>query len=221
MVNPGRAKFNWKAAAFTVATIIGLVGIFAAYHAPSLGQDSKVLRITTLANSSLLAIEKSIREDIKILYRNQEINNLSFVQVKLENTGNRAITEEDYEPRKPLQLIFPEKSNILDVVVLDRIPKDIEMDAEREQNNIVTLSSTLLNPGDRLIIRVLLTDMPIDGESNLVEKSGRLKSGDIQLLNAIEQREIRGGSGIWVEFFLVLVIILLCLFISHSVKSSA
>lgn len=218
MTNPGRSKFDLRLCLDILAIALSLGAIFSQYHIFFIGRDSKILRVTILANSSLLAVDKNIREDIEILYKKQNVNNLSFVQVKLENVGNREISEDDYNEGKPLELIFPEKANILDAVVLDRNPKNVELKVEPKKN-VVILSPALLNPADRVIIRVLLTDMPTGNQEKLFNMEGRIKAGDIQLFNAIEQNEsIRKSTIDWIDLSLVILLIVLILWIYFSLK---
>ena len=205
MTNLGRFKVSrqtiWQ---LLGAAILSLLGIATSYHISERGRDSKVLRATILANSSLLAVDKTIRDNIKISYKNSNIDNLSFVQMKLENTGNRAIREDNYERGQPLRLIFPKEASVLDAVVLGRSPENVAMEVQH-QRNMVSLSSPLLNPGDRVIIRVLLTNMPTGNEEKLVNPQGRIEEGSIQLISVIEQKEFSGRTKIdWIGYFFVL-----------------
>ena len=188
-----------------VTLLMGLLQIFTGYDISERGRDSKVLRPTILANSSLLEVDKTIRDNIKISYKNSSIDNLSFVEMGLENIGNREIREDDYEKGQPLQLIFPKEVNILDAVVSEKRPEDVEMKVQHKQNQ-VSLSPALLNQRDRVTIKVFLTNMPTGNAEKLISLQGRIKGGSIQPIST-EQKEFSGQTKIdWINYFVVLLI---------------
>lgn len=137
------------------------------------GQQFKALQVVILANTSLVEVEQSIAQNIKISYKGDDISNLSLVQLKLENIGSKAVLETDYV--RPIKFSFPAQSKIIEASITESNPPNVGMSIQSNQN-IATLSQVLLNPKDRVIIRFLIantptqnSNIPFDIDARIVE----------------------------------------------------
>jgi hypothetical protein len=150
-----------------------------------LQRDVKALQIVILANTSLVEVEESIARNIKIFYDNLPIDDLTLIQVKLENSGNQSIREEDYS--QPIQLVFPPEVEVIEAAIVDANPENVGLSLQVNKNT-VTASNTLLNPDDRVIIRLLVTDLPLNSNVQPFRVKARIAEvKDIPVIDAIEQ----------------------------------
>jgi hypothetical protein len=170
-----------------VGAVVSIIAILVAYNLFFLEREIKALQIVILASSSLVEVEPSITQDIKISYRNQPVSDLSLIQVKVENIGNQAIRGRDYE--QPIKFVFPPESKIVEAAVSESNPPNIGMTVQMEEN-IATLSPVLLNAGDRAIFRFLVVNMPSDFNEQPFQITGGRIAGvkNIPVIEAIKEK---------------------------------
>lgn len=140
-----------------IGAFLALIALCVTVYLFFFGQQTKLLQVVILANTSLVEVEQSIAQNIKISYKGEDISNLSLVQIKLENTGNKPITEADYV--RPVKFSFPSQSRIIEASITESNPANIGMSIQNDQNT-ATLSKVLLNPKDRVIVRFLVANVP-------------------------------------------------------------
>jgi hypothetical protein len=170
-----------------VGAVISALAVLAAYHVFFLQREVKGLQVVILASTSLVEVEKSVAEEIQVLYKGQSVMDLSLFQVKVENSGNQAVREEDYA--KPIRFVFPPQAEIVDAMILESSPQNIGMVVQAEQNT-ATLSPVLLNEGDRAVVRFLVSNMPFNGSPDQFTVDARIAGvKEIYTLNAIEEKK--------------------------------
>ena len=140
-----------------IGSILAALAIVASYHIFFSGQERRGLRVVLLANSSLVEVEPTVAEEIRVYYQDKEVSNLSLVQVLIENTGTEEIVEEDYA--RPISFQFGGESQIVEAT-LDSNPPNIGVTAHAEGNTAI-LSRALLNQDDRVTVRFLVINMPV------------------------------------------------------------
>ena len=109
---------------------------------------------------------KSQDKEIKIIYKDQVVDNISILFFRIENTGNLAIKRSDVV--EPLSIIFPADVMILrepDITKLN--PENLNFNfhltssSGNTSENVLTLDFDLLNPGDSISFNVLWTGKPV------------------------------------------------------------
>ena len=171
----------WQFISVIIAVILFLISLYLSY----LQRDVKALQVVILANTSLVEVEESIARNIKIFYDNLPIDDLTLIQVSLENSGNQSIREEDYS--QPIQLVFPPEAEVIEAAIVDASPENVGLSLQVNKNT-VTASNTLLNPDDRVIIRLLVTDLPLNNNVQPFRVKARIADvKDISVIDAIEQ----------------------------------
>lgn len=186
-----------------VGVIISIMAVLlSSYHTFRLQQEVKAFQIVILAATSLVEVEPSVAEEIKLFYRDEPIENLSLFQLKVENSGTQTIREEDYA--KPVKFTFPSQAEIVDALILESTPPNIGMTVQQEQNT-ATLSPVLLNEKDRAIVRFLVSNMPSNDSAQLFSVDARIAGvKEIKVVSAIEEREMTKGAstsfGYWQGF---------------------
>jgi hypothetical protein len=169
-----------------IGALIGAVTLFATFYFFFVQREVKSLQVVILSNTSLVEVEQSIASRIKIMYEDQSIANLSLFQVKLENNGNQIIREVDYV--RPIKFVFPTSAEVIEATLLDSDPRNIGITLQKEQNTVVLLPF-LLNAKERIIIRLLVINMPTSKSIYPFEVDARIAGiKDVARVNAIEER---------------------------------
>lgn len=110
----------------------------------------------------LAGIDQSVRQDLKILFRGEEVEDLTEIQFIIANDGQRAIRD----CIKPLSLSLPKTSKLLDAVILHRRPSELDVRVTTSETSdhspLVQLSFPLLNHGDYFLLKLL-----VKGDVNL------------------------------------------------------
>jgi len=177
-----------------VSCLVAAVAIFTTYHVFFLQQDVKALQVVLLASTSLIEVERSVAEEIRILYGDQTITNLSLFQIKVENIGRQPICEEDYA--RSIKLIFPPQAEVIEAVVLESNPPNIGMTVQKEHNAAI-LPPVLLNEKDRAIIRMLVSNVPDNGSAQPFNIDARIVGvKEVHLVSAIEEKGISESGSI-------------------------
>jgi hypothetical protein len=97
-------------------------------------------------------IDKNLREDLMIKYKNVLIDNFFQVQFIIVNTGNEAI----HDCIKPLKLNIPRHLEILDTKIVYVNPKGREVIIEKVNKNSIEFQFPLLNKKEYFITRILI-----------------------------------------------------------------
>ena len=97
-------------------------------------------------------------EEIKLTYKNREINELYSTRFLLINSGTKFFEKEDV--LTPI-LISLDVSEILDVKKYKSAPPSFDLDISKVSNNKISIDFDLMNTGDTYEFDVL-TDSPVD-----------------------------------------------------------
>jgi len=68
----------WQFVGAIMGVIIGVLTVLSSYHALSLQREIKALQVVILASTSLVEVEQSMTDEIKVLYRDQPVAALSI-----------------------------------------------------------------------------------------------------------------------------------------------
>lgn len=122
--------------------------------------------------TELVSVHGDAEDKIELFYEHEIVERVHLVEVTLKNTGNVAIPASDYEV--PISVGLGEGSNVLTMEVVHTEPPDLKARLEfvkvpgTQGQNVdeglegtvtkVTLKPLLLNPGDKLTIKILVAD---------------------------------------------------------------
>lgn len=155
-------KKNWK----TLLTIAGLalsgLGVYATYDVYNKAKPRKELQIRIEASLPVVDVNPEASKDIKILYKDQPVEHVTLHEMKLENTGNQPIMQVDFV--RPVTFSASEACEIADISITNQIPQDIGLGINKTASGGAELTPVLLNPGDRVTIRlaILVNDPQVD-----------------------------------------------------------
>lgn len=121
-----------------------------------------------VTDESLLTIDKELQGKIKVIYENNPIEDISLLVIKFLNQGNEPIKSDDFE--EPITMSFSPNVGILSVELKQADPPTINVKLTQEKDRII-IEPLLLNRGDSITIKVLLTgsnpDCDIPSHANL------------------------------------------------------
>ena len=129
------------------------------------------LQVEIVSNSSLINVDSEIASDIEIIYKDQPVETLSLILIRLENTGNVAIKESDYS--QPIVISISPDAEIGEFVVAETSPRGINLSLGKIGTHQVELSKSLCNPGDQALIRIMAlnNDDTLDITARIVDIS--------------------------------------------------
>jgi hypothetical protein len=111
----------WQSIGVFVAIVVGGIGVALIL----VGRPHKGLRVEVLSNSPLIPVTAEIANEIQVLYEGQPVQTLSVILLRLENTGNEPITENDYS--EPIRISIGQHGEIGEVTVQETRPEGIPL----------------------------------------------------------------------------------------------
>lgn len=151
--------------------IIATVLITRAYYRRTL---TKSLTPYIHYTCSLLSDDFSdLRRDLKVIYKNQEIDNLYEICFEIVNTGDKAIQD----VIEPLTLSIPKKCTLLDAGFFPEGAKykNIKIKISTDKKKVSYLFP-LLNRGESFMTRLLLNGTPIEKDFEFSIRCAELPS---------------------------------------------
>lgn len=159
-----------------VTLIAGLIGAFVTYWIYRKQRSRKEISWQNISNTLVLPfvdVGEQVKGKLQIFFEGKPVSDLRLIVFKLWNSGNVPIDVKDYENNNPININFGEKSEILNVEILESEPNDLRPRAEasvKVDNGNINLEPLLLNSGDTVTFKVLL----IKSSDELVAVSGRI-----------------------------------------------
>lgn len=146
----------------------------------------KELSYEIISSSPLLAKSKEIEGNVQIFFDNKPVSNVYLVILKLINSGNTPISAKDYE--SPIAFNFGGNTNILSADVSKAEPESLKINLDKIKNKVI-LEPLLLNAGDTIIFKFILSDY-----------SGDIKP-EARIYGIKDISFKRKGGFIWIYFF--------------------
>ena len=101
-----------------------------------------------------LTVNEEAKGELQVIYKGNEISNLFLMTLQINNSGNMSVASKDYE--KPISFIFGNEAIVYSAEIVKTIPKTLTSELSVDGNR-VTLSPVLLNSGDVIEIKCLVT----------------------------------------------------------------
>jgi hypothetical protein len=143
----------------TVGTLVGLVGIIAAwwtYRASQIGARPvykvRSLRLIGVPNSKLA-------QDVQVKFRGTPVDRLTKTQIVFWNSGNLILRGSDIVQSEPLRFDFPNGSTVVDVGIsrYSRAANNCTAGIDPLRPNSVLFLFDYLDPNDGVVIAILHT----------------------------------------------------------------
>ena len=144
-------NFNWNVIGVVLAglTLVVTIIIFL------LQKNKKRISYEILAKTALLTTREKLEGKIKILYNDQEVKDVKFIEVKIINSGNIGIPATDYE--RSLKFRFPKTTNILSTEVIETYPDTLTTNISVDKSDII-VEPILMNSKDYFILKIIASN---------------------------------------------------------------
>ncbi len=174
-------------------------------------RQRKEISYSIVSDTLLANIQDNIStKEIKVTVDGKKVNNVRFVSLRIRNSGNVPIRQEDYEV--PLWFIPANvygNGNVVDAGVTSTEPIGISAVAQINANSQVGLNSFLLNPGDVIYVGILLSDY-----SELIQVFGRITGvNEIKL----EQFAVKQPTKMSTLFGQGVAVLLICMILASVI----
>jgi hypothetical protein len=192
--------------------LVALVSIAITVYIYKKQNKIKRLSYEILYSASLIDVNKDVINDLKITYKDQKVEQLNVIEVKIVNDGQIPIKKSDFE--KPIEIFFKNSSALFDIIISNRFPLNLEVELDAAERKIL-INPLLLNPKDYFTLRISL-----DGKDRELEVSGRVEG--ISQINKININSIGRTRKIlqFSSLLLVLFTMLLTTMLYYSNQNS-
>nr|WP_321239338.1 hypothetical protein [uncultured Tolumonas sp.] len=169
---------------FLITIILAIIPIVAPNMWDYFASKNKDLSFEMLSQLNLSpSIEGDVSlSDIKVSIAGKNIESPYVSYIKIENKSRSSISKSDYE--SPLIIEVSKDQKIIRSSIVDKQPGDIDTEIKYDANKI-TLSPSLLNPGDNMFIQILTENgtpkLTVHGRINGVNKLEITKSDNNQI----------------------------------------
>lgn len=145
--------------------LLSLVSLIAGGLLYRLGKTRKEMGYEVLTVTQLLTPREELEGHLQILFDGEEVRDVSLVLVQVFNSGNEAITAEDFV--RPMTLGVAGK--LLSAEVVERVPEELDVSVALLGNRC-HLAPALMNAGDVLTLRLVVSEFhaPIAIDTRIV-----------------------------------------------------
>lgn len=143
----------------SIGVIIAVVSVLITIVIYFLQKNRKSISYEILSRAPLLTTKEKIEGKIKLLFNDLEVQNVSFFEIKVINSGNVGIPSSDYE--RPLRFIFETEAKILTAEIIKSGPEFLTTELNIVDNEIV-IQPILMNSKDYLIIKIIVSNSSSD-----------------------------------------------------------
>lgn len=143
-----------------VTTGIGIISILIMFMTYVITRNRREISWTPLSDAQVVRVKFAVRRRIKIYFDDKPVSdlNLRLVTFRLRNSGDAPIPPDSFTG--PITATFGTKAEVLDAEILDTTPSNVKSRVEKSfawDTKKVLLGPVLLNSGDFLDVKVLLT----------------------------------------------------------------
>lgn len=143
-------KLSYNLIAIICTIFFGICSIF--FYLDTKFQNIKDLEIKLVSNTLMINPElKKDQENLKLFFNNEEIDNLSIMQLQVINTGKQPIKSSDFD--KPIKIYLKNIEKIVSSKIIESNPKNLEFELI-ENPYYIEIENGLLNSGDNFIIEI-------------------------------------------------------------------
>jgi hypothetical protein len=141
----------WQSIGVVVAIIAIVVSIII-YRRQT---QRKALTFVVKSAYPLLTGTEELKGRLQVQVDGVAVNNIDLMFIEFSNSGNVPIERSDFD--SPVEVRFEPPARIISVVVDSEEPKEIGALLSIQEENSVTLNPLLLNPGDKVTLKFILS----------------------------------------------------------------
>lgn len=135
------------------------MGLAVAFWIYWLQRQTRELAFGQVSSRRPLAIADEMSSRVTVHLDGKPVGNLHLLVYALRNSGHKAITESDFV--RPLSINF-NSGEVVSAEIASQLPSNLSAKLKLTQDR-VELAPLLLNPGDQLLIQVLLSSSKPSG----------------------------------------------------------
>lgn len=142
-------------------------------------KESGVILIEEVSRHSMSSSSLASGKNIQYYIDGKRYNNLISSVFYITNSGNKPIEPDDFY--KPITLSTGHDLEVVDLSVTATIPRDLDADWAKNNDQSYSMKPALLNPGDLIAVNILLK--PMEGvefsdyiDKDIVEWTARIKN---------------------------------------------
>ncbi|MBS1599515.1 MAG: hypothetical protein JST75_14915 [Bacteroidetes bacterium] len=136
-------------------TIVSIaVAIIVPFIIYLLQSKQKSLAYRLLVENKILSNTEISEGRVKVTYDDREVNDIVLLIMQITNIGNIAIEKSDFD--SSIIISFFDDCQVLSTEVIKKIPEDLEVVSISDINSI-TLKPLLLNSGDGIVYKILVS----------------------------------------------------------------
>jgi len=136
-----------------VGVVLALLSLACAFWIYWLQRQVKELAFGIISSRRLLAIDDDLSSRVTVQLDGKAVKSLHLLVFGLKNSGHRAITSADFQ--KPFEILF-NAGQVISTEVASQLPPNLYPVLVPGIDS-VSLQPLLLNPGDQVVIQVLLS----------------------------------------------------------------
>jgi hypothetical protein len=138
----------------TIGIILALIGVIVSIGLYAVGRRRKELRYRIISATPLLSSNEQAGDKLQILFNKKPVRDVHVIVMETMNSGNVPIRPLDFE--RPLSFHFGDHAQVLLAEVVRTKPLTLKPELKNGKSSI-TLAPTLLNGGDCIRIKVLVS----------------------------------------------------------------
>ncbi|MFD1359085.1 hypothetical protein ACFQ4X_14290 [Fictibacillus halophilus] len=143
-----------------VSLVVGMIASYLVsyYFFKKSSKNKSLTPFLQFSSSPLDGLDQDLKEDLKIKYKQKEVEDLFEVQFLIANTGEKAISN----LIEPLTLVLPNDCELLDANILYKNPDGRKvLISLQNQRQLIEYNFPLLNAGEFFITKLLINGSPL------------------------------------------------------------
>ncbi len=160
MLTAAQTSFNWVMAALS---FFGALLSIAAAVIRIMSERRRKALTCDVVSTSVVNVHEELAGRLLVIFDDRVVTDIGLVIITMTNSGSQTIVKEDFH--EPLTFSFAGSSRIISAEVRRTFPPDLpavikieNVDGDMRGAPAVIISPLLLNSGDSVTLRVLVTD---------------------------------------------------------------
>ena len=136
-----------------IGALLAVVAVAIAVVSIVLNLPKKQLDVVLVSTIPLVSVSGEASGDVEVYYRGSKATNVYLSQVRVMNSGNQPITEDDFS--RPLSFSFS-PNQVVEASVIGSTPESLPITLTQSAPHEIQMNPTLLNAGDSASIRFIV-----------------------------------------------------------------
>ncbi|ABX04006.1 hypothetical protein Haur_1361 [Herpetosiphon aurantiacus DSM 785] len=139
----------------TIGLILAALSMVVPIVWSGIDKDVKSLSYAIISSSQIVSINEEAKEKIQITFDGTPVEDVRLILLEITNDGDIPIIKSDYE--MPITIEIDNQEQILSANIVDVSPENLTIPLS-VTNKRITLDPVLLNPEDKITIKILINN---------------------------------------------------------------